>query len=113
MATLIKKAFNWGFRGCVHYHHDGYHDGVQADVVLELRMLHLAGNRKSTGCHTRGNLSTRDLKAGPHGDIHPPTRPPLLIEPLPLAAIFFQTITHGYWDQNSSKLLLDVVHSWM
>ena len=28
------------------------HGGMQADMVLELRVVHLAGNRKSTECHT-------------------------------------------------------------
>lgn len=49
VAALIKKRFNWvpclRFRGSVHYHHDGENGGVQADVVLELRELHL----KATG----------------------------------------------------------------
>ena len=66
---------------------------MQADVVLELRVLHLAGNRKSTDCHTEGNLSKRDHKAHPHRDTLPPSRPHLLIVSLPLGAIFFQTVT--------------------
>ena len=53
-ATLIKKAFNLGwlaysFRGSVHYDHEEKHGSMQADVVLELRVLHLADNGKSSG----------------------------------------------------------------
>ena len=49
---------------------------MQADVVLErqLRALHLAGNRKLTetlDCI----LSIANLKAHPHSDTFPPTRP--------------------------------------
>ena len=36
------------FQRLVCYHHVGEHGGMQADVVLELRVLHLAGNRKLT-----------------------------------------------------------------
>lgn len=53
LATHIKKPFNWGwlpysFRGSILYHHDRKHDGMQTDKVLELRMLHLVGNKKMT-----------------------------------------------------------------
>ena len=51
-ATFIKKTFNWwlaySFRGSVHYHHDEEYGRVKADVVLELIVSHLAGNRKLT-----------------------------------------------------------------
>ena len=69
--------------------------GVLAVMVPELRVLHLAGNRKSTGSHTEGSLSKRDLKAHPHNDILPPTRSHLLIGPLPLGVISFQTTFHS------------------
>jgi hypothetical protein len=33
----------YSFRGSVHYHHDGKHGSIQADMVLEkkLRVMHL------------------------------------------------------------------------
>ena len=69
--------------------------GMQADMELEkeLRVLHpdpqAAGSEL---CHTELTLSKRDYKAHPHRDIllrklH------LLIVPLPMGAIFFQTTT--------------------
>ena len=54
---------------------------MQADMVLELRVLHLTGNRKSAESHAEKSLSKRDLKARPHSDTLPPTRPHLLIVP--------------------------------
>ena len=76
-ATLIKKTFNWGgsltFRGLVHYRHGEKYSSRLADVVLELRVLHLAGNRKLTD--SLGSiLSIRNLKACPHSDTFPLTR---------------------------------------
>ena len=47
MATLIKENISlelaYSFRGSVHYHHDGKHGSVHADMVLEkeLRVLYL------------------------------------------------------------------------
>lgn len=32
----------------------------------ELRILHLAGNREWSPCHTEGNLSQKDFKAHPY-----------------------------------------------
>ncbi|CAH6859051.1 Ntm [Phodopus roborovskii] len=52
------------FRGSIHYY-EGEHGSMQADVVLELRALHHAYNRKSTDSHTEESLSKRDLKAHP------------------------------------------------
>ena len=72
------------------------HGSVQADMVpeKELRVLRLNPQAMGSGlCHTRCSLSIRDLKACPHSDTLPPTRPHLLIVPLPLGAIFFQTST--------------------
>lgn len=48
-ATFINKAFSLGwlaysFRGTTHYHYEGEHGSQQTDIVLELRVLHLAGN---------------------------------------------------------------------
>ena len=74
MAIPIKKTFYWGgsftqFQRFSHYHHYGEHSSVQADVVLELRALHLTGNRKPTDSHTEGGLSKRDLNAHPHSEV--------------------------------------------
>lgn len=41
------------FRGPVNHRHGGEHGGEWAEVLLELRHLSLAGNRKSTDNHTR------------------------------------------------------------
>ena len=68
----------------------GDHSGVQTDVVLKLRMLHLAGNRNSTDCQIEGSLSKGDLRAHPHSNTFLPTRPHLLIVPFPLGAILCQ-----------------------
>ena len=68
---------------------------MQADAVLELRVLHFAGNRKSVDSHTEESLNKRDLKTQAHNDTFPPARPPLLIVLFPLGAIFFQITTVG------------------
>lgn len=60
-------------------------------MVLGLRGLHHAGNKKLTDCHTGHSLRQRDLKVS---DTLPPTRPHLLIVPLTLGVIFFQITTH-------------------
>ena len=57
---------------------------MQVDVVLELRVLHLVSNRKSMAETLGGILSKGDLKAHPHSGIVLPTRPHLLIVPLPM-----------------------------
>ena len=76
-ATLIKETLvvvaHLQLRGSVHYHHGREHGSVQADVVLELRVLHLAGNRKSTDS-LGGILSIGNLKSCPHSDTLPPVR---------------------------------------
>lgn len=68
----IKKTFSvalaYSFRGSVYYHHSGELESLQADVVLELRMLYLEGNRKSADSYTEGSLNKRDLKACSHCD---------------------------------------------
>ena len=61
----------YSFRGSVHYHHGREHGTMQAEVVLELRVLHLAGIRKSADS-LRGILSRRNLRARPHSDALPP-----------------------------------------
>ena len=59
--TLIRKTFNWSgsLAGSVHYH-NREHTGMHADMVLELRVLYLAGNRKSTDSHG-GKLEQKRL----------------------------------------------------
>ena len=74
----------YSFRGLIHYHRGGGHGGelcsVQTDMVLELRLLHLEGNRKST--ETPGSiLSIGNLKAHLHSDTLLPTKPHLLKVP--------------------------------
>lgn len=59
------------FRGSVNYRRGRDHGGVQAEVVLELRLLHLSNKRKSTGYHTKGNLRKRTQKDLPHSDALP------------------------------------------
>ena len=59
---------------------------MQVDVVDDLRVLHLAGNMNLTKSHTERRLSKREGglgKACPRSGTHPPTRPHLLIVPLP------------------------------
>lgn len=54
----------YSFRVSVHYYKDEEHGGMQANLVLELRMLHIVGNRKSTD--SLGNIpSIGNLKAHP------------------------------------------------
>ena len=71
----------------------------QAGMVLEkeLTVLHVgpqAASKEETV--TEQSLSIGDLKAHPHRDTLPPTRPPLLIVPLPLG----QTLKHtSLWQQ--------------
>jgi hypothetical protein len=44
------------FRGSVHYHHDGKHDSLQADMLLEeVRVLHI--DPKATGRKNSSSLS--------------------------------------------------------
>ena len=91
MATLIKKTFNWDFLLIIPvlYHRDREHGSMHIDMVLEQRVLCLSDNRKLTGSHSKGSLSKRDLKACPHSDTLPPTRPHHPVMPLPFGAIFF------------------------
>lgn len=85
-ATIIKNTFELGwlassFRCSVHHHHGRKHRDVQADVVLELRVLRLIGNRKLIDSNTEESLSKTDLKARPDSDLLPPERPHLLRAP--------------------------------
>lgn len=68
MTTLTKKTFNWGgwltaqfspLSSC------SKHGSMQAEMVLELRVLHLVGHRTSPDSHMEGSLSKRELKACP------------------------------------------------
>ena len=82
------------FQRSVHYQHDR----AQADMALALRVLRLAGNRKSANSTLREAWAKKDLKAHPYSYKLPPTRSPLLQQGLlimsfPLGAIFFQTST--------------------
>ena len=64
VSIAVKKHhddFNWGeglaysFRGSAHYSHDPEHGGLQADVVLELRVPHL--HSEATGSRLTVTLS--------------------------------------------------------
>jgi hypothetical protein len=77
----------YSFRGSVHYHHDRKHGSVQADIVQELRVLHLVSKTNRRRLASR-QLGRRSLKAHPHSDTLPPTKPHLLIVPLPRPSIF-------------------------
>ena len=70
------------FRGLLHYHHCRKHGSVQAGRVLEmkLRVLHLnqKAARRRLEFHTGWSLSIGNLKAHPHSNTFPPTRPCLL-----------------------------------
>jgi hypothetical protein len=79
------------FRGSVCYHHGGKQGSTPADIMLEeLTVLHLdlkAAKRRLS--YIRQSLSTRrPLEAHPHSDILPPTRPHLLVGPLPRGQAF-------------------------
>ena len=68
------------FRGLVHHHHSGKHEGMQADMVLEkeLRVLHL--DPQGSG---------KELKYySPNKAIPTPTRPHLLIVTLSINQAF-------------------------
>ncbi|KAL6091633.1 hypothetical protein STEG23_002871, partial [Scotinomys teguina] len=39
-----------GFRGSVHYDNDGDEDSMQADMELELRVLHLTSEAREVNC---------------------------------------------------------------
>ena len=65
------------FRGLVHYHQGEKHGGMQADVGLDWQA---AGRESDTG----PGLSIWNLNAHP-SDILLPTRPHLLIRPLPMS----------------------------
>ena len=49
------RRLTYSLKGSIYYHYDREHGSVQADVVLELRVLHLTGNRKLTDSHSEGN----------------------------------------------------------
>lgn len=66
--------FTYTFEGSVHYFLDGEYGIVQVDMVLELRVLHLVGNRKLTDT-VGGIMLIGNHKAYPHSDILPPAMP--------------------------------------
>ena len=79
-----------GFKSLFHYHHGGKHSSVQAAMVLEMepRVLHLIHRQQKTVCLTWHSLSIYDFKACPHSDALLPTRPHLIIAPLPMGQTF-------------------------
>jgi hypothetical protein len=91
MATLIKDNISLGlvyrFRGSVHYHYGRKYGSIQAGMTLEkLRVLPLvpkAARRRLVLMWLGGESPPK-----PHSDTLPPTRPHLLIVPLPGPSIF-------------------------
>jgi hypothetical protein len=78
-ATLIKENIELGlaysFRGLVYYCHGEKHGSIQADVLEELRVLHLdlkVSRRLSSTLDGASALGA--LKAHLHSDSLPPTR---------------------------------------
>jgi hypothetical protein len=57
---------------------------MQADIEKVLGVLHLDLQAAERDCHTRSTLGIGDLKAHLQSDTSPPTRPHLLIVPLPI-----------------------------
>lgn len=51
------------------------HGSRKADMMLQLRVLYLAGYRKSTNHRTVRNLSKRDLIVWPNSNTLLPTKP--------------------------------------
>jgi hypothetical protein len=91
VATFIKENIELGmvfnFRGLVHYLHDRKHGGKQADNVPEneLMDLHLDPQAAKGDCHTGHETSKPHF----HSDtLLTPTRPHLLIMPLPTGQAF-------------------------
>jgi hypothetical protein len=83
--TLLGLAYK--FRDSVIYHHGRKHGSIQAGMVLEdLRVLHLDKAVARRDCLIGSQED--GLKAHPHSDTLPPTRPHLLIVPLPGPSIF-------------------------
>jgi hypothetical protein len=72
------------FRCSVHYHHGRKHDSIQVDMVLEreLGVLHFV--QKANSRRLASRQLEEGLKAHPHSDTLPPTRPYLLTVPLPI-----------------------------
>ena len=91
MTTLIKKTFNWGWHRVSKVQSIiimvGY-GSIQADMVIELKVLHLKDKRKYTET-LGGILSIGNLKIHSNSDkssnkaTPPPIRPHLFIVPLP------------------------------
>jgi hypothetical protein len=51
---------------------------LHLETKAAIRRLYSAGSQKGLKYHAGQSLSIRDLKAHPHSDILPPTRPHLL-----------------------------------
>lgn len=89
-ATLRRENIGAGLqlRGLVHYHHGGEHGSMQAAMVLEkaLRVLHVDLQAAEGACEPTGqSLGIGALKARPHHDTLPPTRPYILTVAHPMA----------------------------
>ena len=100
----LTKVAAYSFRGLVHYQHGGEHDSydyssVQADMVLELRILRLdpkvAGNELFYCAwleHLRA-LTAHSTVSFLHKTTPTSASPHLLRVPVPMGDIFFQTTT--------------------
>jgi hypothetical protein len=76
------------FRGSAHYQQGRKHSSIQAHMLLEeLGVLHLHPKEARSRLTSR-QLGGGSLKAHPHSDTLPPTRPRLLIVPLPGPFVF-------------------------
>lgn len=86
------KTFNCGgsrkcSSGSVHYHYSGEHRSMQADVVLQLRILHL--DPEATESQPTDTMR-KTLQKGIHKDTLPPANPYLIIMPLSFEVTVFK-----------------------
>lgn len=81
---------DYGFRGSVHYDHDGKHGIVKADLVLEEpKVLHLDSKAvRHTPLKWAESLSIGDLKGHHYRKAPPPTKPGILIVPFLMGQAF-------------------------
>jgi hypothetical protein len=79
----------FSFRGSVHYHHGRKHDSVQAGMVLEKELRILHPDPKAGRAWVLGTL-----KVCLYNDTLTPTRPHLLIVPLPKGQTYSN---HKWW----------------
>ena len=95
-ASLTRKTFNWS--GLLTVSEVQFIIIMAGNMVLRCTARHGAGyilirKQQEVYCDPRSSLSIGDLRVHPHSDTLPPTKPHLLIVPLPLGGIFFETIT--------------------